>query len=108
MTIGVALIVATTIYKLACLGIGGLCCAMGYQLFSRGIWGSAGDFESKFKDLKIVLRGAAPGSFFALLGAAIVVATVSQGMKLHSELTSGVDPSVILAPALPEPKGDSK
>jgi len=46
MTTGAAVILATLIYKLACLTVGALSCAMGYQLFKRGIWGNAGDMES--------------------------------------------------------------
>ena len=109
MTTGVAVILATVIYKMACLTVGSLSCAMGYQLFKRGIWGAAGDMESKFKDLRIVLRGAAPGTFFAVLGSAIVVVTVWQGLRFNWESASGNGPDIsVTPPPLPNSDGVSK
>ncbi len=76
-----AVILGITLYKLGCLGIGALFAILGYRLFRAGIWGSAGDFDANFKDTKIVLKSAAPGTFFAVLGAAVIIATVWQGIS---------------------------
>lgn len=72
------------IYKLAALGSGVVLCVLGYRLFAKGIWGAAGDIDMRFKDNVIVLRSAAPGSFFAILGAAVIVATIWQGLSIES------------------------
>lgn len=100
MGIPAALILTTTIYKLACLCVGCLFCTLGYRLFRSGIWGSAGDMDAKFRDLHLVLRSGAPGTFFAVLGAAIVTATVWQGLRYDWQDLHGTTSS---PPALPEP-----
>ena len=69
-----------TIYKLSCLAIGSLFCFLGYRLFKVGVWGDAGNVEAKFDDTAIVLKAAAPGTFFVVLGALIVVTTLWQGL----------------------------
>jgi hypothetical protein len=60
------------------LGIvaGGLFGWLGYDLFKRGLFGKgteAGGLEAMWKEWKVVVRKAAPGTFFALFGAAITV-----------------------------------
>src|ERR1700692_4121366 len=67
MSSGLAIILVTALYKLSCLTVGCLFCSLGYRLFKAGIWGNAGDMETKFKDVNIVLKSAAPGTFFAVL-----------------------------------------
>jgi hypothetical protein len=78
-----AAIIGITLYKLGCLTIGALFSVLGYRLFQSGIWGNAGDFDVKFKDYKIVLKSAAPGTFFAVLGAAIIIVTLYQGISFE-------------------------
>ncbi len=92
MSIEQTIVYSTTIYKLASLGVGALFCILGFYLFKLGIWGQAGDLDVKFKDTKLVLKSAAPGTFLALLGAFIIIFTIIQGMnynwKSNSEGTS--------------------
>jgi hypothetical protein len=76
-----AVVFAVLIYKLSCLTVGSIFCFLGYRLFIFGIWGSAGDLDSNFGNSKIVLRNGAPGTFFAVLGATIVVATIVQSIN---------------------------
>jgi tetratricopeptide (TPR) repeat protein len=48
---------------------------LGYKLFLKGIDGSA-SFEGEIKKVKLSLRNAAPGLFFALFGASVIVAGI--------------------------------
>ena len=82
-------VVSSLLYKVACLLTGSLFGFLGYRLFVSGIWGNAGDLDSKFKDGKLVLKNAAPGTFFAVLGAAVVIVAVLQGMNLSSNDSRG-------------------
>jgi hypothetical protein len=109
MSPGLAVILVTALYKLSCLTVGCLFCSLGYRLFRSGIWGNAGDMETKFKDVSIVLKSAAPGTFFAVLGAAIVVVTVWQGMSFNwrSTVGTGTD-AAVTAPTLPDSDGGGK
>jgi hypothetical protein len=104
-----AIISAVTLYKIFCLAVGSLFCWLGYRLFTLGVWGHAGDFDAKFKSTKLVLKSAAPGTFFAVLGAAIVIVTLWQGLHFDLHLP---DPSTTLAgkspPSLPDADGASK
>ena len=76
-----AVIVGITLYKMGCLAVGSLSIYLGYRLFKSGIWGDAGDLNATFQNTKIVLKSAAPGTFFSVLGAAIIIATVLQGIN---------------------------
>jgi hypothetical protein len=109
MSTSVAVILVTAVYKLSCLTAGCLFCSLGYRLFKSGIWGNAGDMETKFKDVSVVLKSAAPGTFFAVLGAAIVVVTVWQGMSFnwHSNVGNGTD-AAVAPPPLPDSEGGGK
>lgn len=89
MSTELAVIISMTIYKLSCLAMGSLFCVLGYRLFRAGVRGDAGNVEAKFDDTKIVLKAAAPGTFFAILGAAIVVTTLWHG--LDYDLQRAVD-----------------
>lgn len=75
-------IISARLYKISCLALSAGFCWLGYRLFSQGLWGSGGDLNAKFKDLSLVLRNAAPGTFFAVLGAGIAVATVWRGFDI--------------------------
>jgi hypothetical protein len=84
-----AIIVGLVAYKLTCVAIGTLFVLLGYRLFKAGIWGDAGNFQANFKDAKLVMKSAAPGTFFEVLGAAIVVFTVTSGLKFDVAKPNG-------------------
>lgn len=104
MTDDLAIISAITLYKIVCLVVGSLFCWLGYRLFTLGVWGHAGDFDAKFKSTKLVLKSAAPGTFFAILGAAIVIVTLWQGLRFDLRLR---DPNTTLAGTSPPPLPDA-
>ena len=72
------------IYKLASLLAGVSLSYMGYRLFISGIWGDAGSAEGNFTDFKIIIRKAAPGTFFAVLGAMVLIAAIFKGLSMQS------------------------
>ena len=102
MSTELAVVIGITSYKLACLAVGSLFCVLGYYLFKLGIWGNAGNLEAKFADNKLVLKSAAPGTFFAVLGAVIIIVTIWQGINFnwkHGDVGSAL--TTEKAPPLP-------
>lgn len=84
MDIQTAQILAIVLYKIFCLIAGLLLCFMGFKLFISGIWGSAGDAEGQFGNNKIVLKKAAPGTFFVLVGGFVIGMTVYKGLAFEN------------------------
>jgi hypothetical protein len=82
MSENISIYLIAVTYKVFSLCAGLLFGYMGYRLFMAGIWGNAGDVETKFKDTKLVLKQAAPGTFFALFGTIIVAFTIFTGISL--------------------------
>jgi hypothetical protein len=73
------IVVSFTAYKLASLVAGVASSYMGYRLFIAGIWGQAGDLSAEYGKTKLVLTRAAPGTFFAVLGAVIICVALFKG-----------------------------
>lgn len=88
MEIESQIIVALTSYKLASLFVGAVFAYMGYRLFMSGVWGEAGDVEAQFQDNKLVVKRAAPGTFFALFGAIVISVTIFKGLQLKDNESS--------------------
>lgn len=88
MDILLAKVLAVTVYKLCSLLTGIFLSYLGYKLFMAGVWGNAGDAEGQFGQNRLIIKKAAPGTFFAVLGAVVIVSTIYQGLKFES-LTSG-------------------
>ena len=74
---------ALLLYKLACVFGGVLICFLGYRLFALGIFRGAGDLDGSFKDTKLILKKAAPGTFFALFGALVLGMTAWKGLEFN-------------------------
>lgn len=70
-------------YKVASLLVGFLFGYMGYRLFMVGIEQPAGTLEASSGSRRIKLNRAAPGTFFALFGAAVITATIIQGFDVE-------------------------
>jgi hypothetical protein len=79
----VILMISFTMYKIIGLICGVILGYLGYKLFSVGIWGNAGTLQATHKDNKLLLKGAAPGTFFVVLGAAVIGITLYQGYSFH-------------------------
>jgi hypothetical protein len=82
-TTSIILIIAA--YKIVSMCVGLLFGYMGYRLFMSGIWGNAGDLDAEFRDTKLVVKQAAPGTFFALFGTIIVAFSVFTGINWHDK-----------------------
>jgi hypothetical protein len=106
MPLETASILAITLYKLSCLIIGCLICFLGYSLFRHGAWGNAGDLDAKFKSGRLLLKSGAPGTFFAVLGASVVVSTIWHGMTFDYDLARHCGPGLTAQPTIPD--GPSK
>lgn len=80
---------STLIYKVVCLASGLVFGFLGYKLFVQGIFAGAGDLDASFKNNKLILKKAAPGTFFALFGAIVISFTVGIGLR-QEQHTMGV------------------
>lgn len=85
MNESIIIVLSVTLYKVVTLLIGLAFAYMGYRLFMAGVWGSAGDVDTQMKDLKLVMRKAAPGTFFVTFGTIIVCSTVFWGLEFTSD-----------------------
>lgn len=81
MDIQTHIVISLTSYKLASLLSGCAFAYMGYRLFLNRVCGRSGDLEAEFGDNKLVLKKAAPGTFFALFGAVIISVTLYKGLE---------------------------
>lgn len=90
MDISTQIIISLISYKLASLAVGSFFAYMGYRLFMSGISGHAGELATGFGDGKLVLKKAAPGTFFSLFGTVIISITLYKGLEFkdYSEGTT--------------------
>lgn len=80
MDIILSKVIAVTIYKICSLAAGIFLSYLGYRLFMAGIWGHAGDAEGTFGDNKLIIKKAAPGTFFIIMGAIVIGLTIIKGL----------------------------
>ena len=83
----IQVIFCITVYKALSLLVGTLAIYMGYLLFKTGIWGNAGDLETKYGQTSLVIKHGAPGTFFAVLGAIIISFTIYKGLNFEQQFT---------------------
>lgn len=55
----------------------------GYDLFKRGVFDKSGEFRAEYMSGNLILKSVAPGSFFALIGAIIIISVVISGYEFH-------------------------
>jgi hypothetical protein len=82
-------------YKAFCIGCGTFVVWLGYRLYALGIFRSSGDIDATIKSVRLLLRRAAPGTLFVILGCAVIWTAVSKGVVATTQIPS---PS---APPLP-------
>ena len=70
------------IYKILTLFIGLAFAYMGYKLFEKGIFKESGSAEGTFGNNKILIKKAAPGTFFVIFGAIIIGISVYKGISV--------------------------
>ena len=76
-------ILIVAVYKVSSLLVGLSFGYMGYRLFVAGVQRPAGDLEASSGSRTLKLSQAAPGTFFALFGAAVIAATIFQGFDVE-------------------------
>ena len=63
--------------------VGTLSMYWGFRLFVKEKWGDTGEIEGSIKDFKFTFKRAAPGTFFSVFGAIIIVFTIIQGFYTY-------------------------
>lgn len=95
MNVEVTSIIVAATYKFATLIAGIILSYMGYRLFMAGIWGNAGDLDVKFKSNKLIVKSAAPGTFFVLFGTIVICFSIFKGMKIDKKTISRDVPKIV-------------
>lgn len=90
MSAGHTLMVSLTIYKVVTIFAGLAFAFMGYKLFIHGIFRQAGEFQTNWENRKLVLKKAAPGTFFALFGTLIVCISLWRGLTFEPSQDQGI------------------
>ena len=78
-------VLSVTLYKVLALLVGFACMYFGYRLFSSGAYKKAGDLSSKWGDKNLVVKQAAPGTFFALFGVIVISIVLLKGLSFEVE-----------------------
>ena len=76
-------------YRLAVLLCGYGAIVMGYRLFRLGVFEKAGELKANWGGRSVLLKAAAPGTFFALFGSAIIAVTIWKGFAVETTKPSG-------------------
>jgi hypothetical protein len=93
------------IYKLVSLLCGLFVIYLGYKLFIKGIFNESGDVEAVWESKKILVKKAAPGTFFALFGAIVMGVSIFRGLTFESATQPSV--SDLKTVKIPPPLDDS-
>lgn len=82
MNFETAAIIGYTFFKIGSLTVGLTAVFMGYRLFQQGLWGHPTELVANVGENKVLLKSAAPGTFFALFGTAVVVTALVKGFNV--------------------------
>ena len=93
MTEDHTLMLSLTTYKIVSILAGLAFAFMGYRLFIHGIFTEAGELSTNWENRSLVLKKAAPGTFFALFGTIILCITLWRGLTLGPDLGGGFEGS---------------
>lgn len=76
MTTFIVTVIYVLIWRLAVLACGLVSIILGYRLFMSGLTAHEGSLEAGMGKSSLKLRNIAPGTFFALFGAAIIATLI--------------------------------
>ena len=79
------MMLSLTMYKIVTIFAGLAFAFMGYRLFISGIFAEAGELRTNWDNRSLVLRKAAPGTFFAMLGAVITCVSLWRGLSFEDD-----------------------
>ena len=91
------LVFSLTGYKLVTLLTGLVFGLLGYKLFRLGVYEKAGELKTTWGDKSLILKQAAPGTFFALFGVILISTTLIKGFdveRMKSVVIPVVTPTV--------------
>ncbi len=86
-------VIALTIYRLFTVLIGLSFAFLGYKLFCHGIYDKAGDLKATLGERYIILKEAAPGTFFALFGVVVISISLWRGIEIDINRTKTAIPN---------------
>ncbi len=95
----VALIVAIEAYRLASIFVGFAIIYFGYKLFDRGVYQKAGELKAAWGESNLLLKQAAPGTFFVIFGTAVIVFSLWKGFSLSASPSIDDDTLVLVEKA---------
>ncbi len=91
-SVEIALLVSGT-YKFCTLIVGSALAYMGYRLFVTGVFEKAGDLKTTWGEKGLVLKQAAPGTYFALFGTVVIAVGLWRGMDIQIKEAQPKPPS---------------
>jgi len=71
------------VYRITIVVIGLGFAYLGYRLFALGLYEKAGELKAAWGESRLELKQAAPGIFFALFGAALILASLVRGVDIE-------------------------
>ncbi len=80
-----AIAYATFAYHALVILVGFVFTFLGYRLFRVGIYEKAGELKTSWKGANLVLRQAAPGTFFVLFGTLIICVALFRGPNIQDK-----------------------
>jgi hypothetical protein len=93
-------------YRCLIIATGGLFEYLGYRLFVLGIYEKAGELKASWKGASLLVRQAAPGTFFALFGATIITVAVVRPAEFHNK--QSVTPTTLNAESAGGPEATDR
>ncbi|QDT40716.1 hypothetical protein Pan241w_07740 [Gimesia alba] len=81
----VLIILMISTYRIVSLIVGLGFAYMGYKLFLHGVFDKAGELQAAWGEKKLLLKQAAPGTFFSLFGTVIIVVALWKGLSFGLE-----------------------
>lgn len=73
----------TFLYKILITVSGLVIILLGYKLFVKGIFNESGDIKATWNDKSLLIKKAAPGTFFVLFGACIIAISTYKGIEFN-------------------------
>jgi len=81
------------LYRVSTILVGAWIVFMGYSLFTKGLFGKASDLKAAWGYRHLEIKQAAPGTIFALFGAAVIVFSIHKGVSFENQETATMDSS---------------
>lgn len=81
----ILIILMISTYRIVSLFVGLGFAFMGYKLFMHGVFDKAGELQAAWGEKKLLLKQAAPGTFFSLFGTVIIVIALWKGLSFGLE-----------------------